>query len=678
MNKKIIASVLTVAFAISMAGPVGAITDAEYQALVDQLAQLTAQYNTLLAQTSGGTTPAATAICFNSDLSKGMTSNDAKNLQIVLNKDASTQVASSGAGSPGNETTYFGSLTLAAVKNFQSSKGISNTGYVGPLTRGALNALYCTASVPSTTYPAGCTSAVGFSITTGLSCSGAVTYPAGCASAAGYSSTTGLSCSGTTTVAATEGTLTVSQYAIPGSGTVILYGDNAQKEVAAYKMKATNSDIRVKRVQLQVGIGTPSDFPWRDLTAISIWDGSTMLKEVVASQANFTEVTFGTTYTMTLDGLDLLIAKDAEKIISVKATAVSVPQYIGNISFVIPANGVRGVDSAALNVYGPATALTAHNFAVATAQAPTITTTASIDSPVAGNFIASASTISRVELMKVNVKVESVDMIFKGGTVNVTANPSTTLSAIELYDGSTLLASAATTTTGVITFSTFTLPVSSDTTKVLTLKGVVKANPTVGSAVSVTLPTTTGLTGIDASGAARGNTGAITGNALTVYTAAPVFSLASSTAVPSNSTTSTVNDVGDFSIGISITANSGDIYIPNVDHTTYGAGTGTEGILESVSTTGTQTATTSYWTCDASAVEDAANDTWRIPSGATSVCTFNYHVVNTVAAGYYTVSVASLRWGTSLANLEDATATGGITQTTGISALKATTILLGI
>lgn len=39
-------------------------------------------------------------------------------------------------------TGYFGSLTLKAVKRFQAKYGISQTGYVGPLTRAKLNEMY--------------------------------------------------------------------------------------------------------------------------------------------------------------------------------------------------------------------------------------------------------------------------------------------------------------------------------------------------------------------------------------------------------------------------------------------------------------------------------------------------------------------------------------------------------
>ena len=54
----------------------------------------------------------------------------------------------------------------------------------------------------SGTFPAGCASGLGYSVTTGLPCNGttvATGVMAGCTTALGYSVTSGLSCSGTTT-----------------------------------------------------------------------------------------------------------------------------------------------------------------------------------------------------------------------------------------------------------------------------------------------------------------------------------------------------------------------------------------------------------------------------------------------------------------------------------------------
>jgi len=649
MSKKLIAIALAGLFVFS-AVSVKAVTIEELQAqIADLLAQITAL--------SGGTTG---TVCFKTDLQQGMTSDNVKNLQIKLGVTPTSG--------------YFGPITLAAVKTFQTAHGIINTGYVGPLTRAALNGLYC----PTTTYPAGCTSAVGFSTTTGLSCAGTTTVlPEGCTSTAGFSPTTGLSCAGTTTttVAPAEGTLTVTQYTIPASATVTVYGGGTNVEVAAYKMKATGSDIRVKRVLVQVGMADASDFPWRDLSSMSLWDGATLLKEVAVNSTNFTEVTWATTYQFSFDGLDFLLAKDAEKIISLKVSALAVPLYKNSITTLIPANGVRGVDTTNLNVYGPATTLTAYSFDTAAADAPSVTLSAAADNPLEGNVIGSKTAVTRVDLLKFNVKVENIAATFKGGTITVDTNTNTTMSAVELYDGTTLLASAATTTTGDLTWSTFTLPVSAGTTKTLTVKGVVKASSTAGSTLKVTAKAAAGLTGIDTNGAALVTTAypAIAGNTATVYTVAPTFTLASATSARSNSSTTTINDVGDFAIGIKVTANGGDIYLPTAANTTYGntVASSSVGLYPTITDgNGTQNSTSSSWTCDSPAVEDTSAKEYRIISGSPAVCTLTVSAKNITADGYYNVSTYRIMWDT-------VTGLGTkVGQLTGLSALKAPELLL--
>ncbi|MBI4276553.1 peptidoglycan-binding protein [Candidatus Uhrbacteria bacterium] len=79
-------------------------------------------------------------------LSRGATNAEVKTLQQALNSDPDTQVASSGVGSPGNETMFLGPATTRAVQKFQVKYGLAGPGdegygNVGPKTRTKINEL---------------------------------------------------------------------------------------------------------------------------------------------------------------------------------------------------------------------------------------------------------------------------------------------------------------------------------------------------------------------------------------------------------------------------------------------------------------------------------------------------------------------------------------------------------
>ncbi len=75
------------------------------------------------------------------DLTLNAVGEDVRTLQKFLNARGYT-VATTGSGSMGNETTFFGPATRAAVIRFQLAQSISPAaGYVGPLTRAKLTAL---------------------------------------------------------------------------------------------------------------------------------------------------------------------------------------------------------------------------------------------------------------------------------------------------------------------------------------------------------------------------------------------------------------------------------------------------------------------------------------------------------------------------------------------------------
>ncbi len=139
-----------------------------------------------------GTNKASAATCvFTGSLTIGASGAEVTCLQEYL--------ISAGYSIPAGATGYFGTQTQSAVAAWQTAHNVAPAaGYFGPLSQATYATLMSAmgSGSGSTTFSPGCTSAVGFSSTTGLPCTSVVTtYPAGCTSTAGFSPTTGMSCS---------------------------------------------------------------------------------------------------------------------------------------------------------------------------------------------------------------------------------------------------------------------------------------------------------------------------------------------------------------------------------------------------------------------------------------------------------------------------------------------------
>ena len=153
--KKVSSVALSVTTAVWLSGAAAVLPVAHAQAdLQAQIAALLAQIQMLQAQLAGQGGAGAAASCnFTRDLTVGSSGEDVKCLQQYLNASG-YQVSASGAGSPGSESTYFGSKSQAAVAKWQAAKGLTPpAGYFGPKSRAKYSESAAAAPAPQPGQP---------------------------------------------------------------------------------------------------------------------------------------------------------------------------------------------------------------------------------------------------------------------------------------------------------------------------------------------------------------------------------------------------------------------------------------------------------------------------------------------------------------------------------------------
>ena len=517
---KIVAGVIGFTMALSLFVGVGAQTTNAQGVSLSQLVELFISLGIIssdkAAQARAAVSGYTTTSNFTLDLKLGSRGTEVTNLQKALNTDSRTQVASSGAGSPGNESSYFGALTKSAVMKYQIIKGISATGMVDSATRAALNA---------------------------VSASSASSVSSVASSAA---SSVSSAASSVSTVGGTEGLITTKLAATPANDANIRKTTNVP--VYGIEVKAVGSDMVVDRTDLQVSVSVSSTAqnPSSFITGISAYDGDTLLVSKSLSSSDFNKDS-SDRYHIILSGINFKVSKDATKVLTLKvntasisssdtARVVTIQGYAGN------SQNIRAYDTLGLQSYtdmSGASNTRTHTFN--SSGASTLTTSANVAStPKSTNSkVSSTDGVQNLTMQAIDFKSTTGDSKITDVVVTVKATSTTGMpSTLELLDGSTVIGSQSVTdassdATEPISFTGLTVAVAKDATKTLTVRATFPTTVS-GQAASTSIAATAAHVIYEKPDGSAGNAGpssVIAGNDQYMYSAVPKWSLVSASAV---------------------------------------------------------------------------------------------------------------------------------------------------
>jgi hypothetical protein len=441
-------------------------------AKADQLSDLQAQVQALLAQISAlqgsSSTSSMSSSCFTFTMNHklGSSGGEVMWIQKFLNGHGFT-VASTGPGSPGNETSHFGPATKAAVIKFQNAYasdiltpvGLTmGTGNWGAATRAKANAL-CVMSTPEPT-------------------PGPTPEPT-----PGPTSTSTPS----ETLNGTAGSATLSPTTEDVEDQVFT---GTTEKVLGFKVEASGGDIRVTNVRVRftyTGGSTPSDRLADYASEISIWAAGQKIASM--SPTDFVRDSAGV-YTASIPVSQIVRMGSANKMTFHVGLTANSSIDSDNIAgtWTAAIGQIRYTDSTGVTLFeGNTTFGTITNPGVNVARLSSSSDVKfrmndGTNNPKAGNVQVSESAATDVTLAEFTLQAQGADMSFDKLTASTTvtgvSNTGQMVQNFYLMRGTTRLAEVTAASTGTAQVVTFTLDstehIAKDATQ--TYKIVAKVN----------------------------------------------------------------------------------------------------------------------------------------------------------------------------------------------------------
>jgi len=618
---KLTKSVLVVAFAFALVASASSASAATVEELQAMIAQLQAQIAALLGQSTGG----AANCGFTRDLTIGSTGSDVTCLQNYLTGKGFFNFA-------GGSTGYFGSITKSAVAAWQAANGITPpAGYFGPLSRGAYNSM------------------VGTGGTTGGGTTGGTTGGTGI------------------TTPGAEGTLTVSKNPTPSSG-ITRYEGDSRVAVLGLKVEAKNSDLAVQRVKLS--LGTNSSFYTKVFSRVYVMDGSTVLAQMDLNSSTVYEE--GNTKYVQITGFNWVVPKDSTKVLTIAADLYSNIDSSGSgtcdstgdtgCTWTLPANGVRAIDGAGIDQQGPSSALSnSVTLAATLVDSASLVLSLNTGTPDTREIIAAQGSTEdeydQLELGMIDLKAEKDTLLLTDFTATITATGSGTATVTTgyLYDGSTLVGTAAVTGNGLyMIFDDIDYTLPKDTTKTFTIKGDVRDATNAATTFTVSA-TSTSPTVENSEGSSVTPSGSATANGVTVRNVGAEFTLLSKTieksSTPINNNISTSTAKGTFTLRIK--AVGGDVMLGTVASTSPALGSSTtffKAYVNGAASTLLVSSSTSYTTPGTGVVTSGLTNSFTLQEGNTIDLPVSFQFEGRTAAstlvstGAYSIGLEQVNW----------------------------------